>query len=63
MGDAGDLLARRTGSATTSRPCSGTDLVFIDPVSTGFSRGQGEKSAEFHGFGGDIDSVGEVIRL
>ena len=38
--------------------------MFIDPVSTGFSRAvKGEKSREFHGYGGDIESVGEVIRL
>jgi carboxypeptidase C (cathepsin A) len=41
-----------------------TDLVFIDPVSTGYSRAaKGEKSAEYHGYTGDIESVGEVIRL
>ncbi|MEU5691630.1 peptidase S10 [Actinosynnema sp. NPDC020468] len=41
-----------------------SDLVFIDPVSTGFSRAvKGEKAGEFHGFQGDLESVGEVIRL
>lgn len=41
-----------------------SDIVFIDPVSTGFSRAaKGEKPAEYHGFTGDIESVGEVIRL
>jgi carboxypeptidase C (cathepsin A) len=41
-----------------------SDLVFIDPVSTGYSRAlKGEKPKEFHGFGKDIASVGEVIRL
>jgi carboxypeptidase C (cathepsin A) len=41
-----------------------SDLVFIDPVSTGYSRAvTGEKSKEFHGYGGDLESVGEVIRL
>lgn len=41
-----------------------SDLVFIDPVSTGYSRAvTGEKPEEYHGFQGDIDSVGEVIRL
>lgn len=40
------------------------DLVFIDPVTTGFSRtAEGEKPAEFHGFTGDRDVVGEAIRL
>jgi carboxypeptidase C (cathepsin A) len=41
-----------------------TDLVFIDPVTTGFSRAApGEKEAEFHGFQGDLESVAEFIRL
>jgi carboxypeptidase C (cathepsin A) len=41
-----------------------TDLVFIDPVSTGFSRPvPGEKAKDFHGFTKDIESVGDFIRL
>ena len=41
-----------------------SDLVFIDPVSTGYSRAvKGEKPGEYHGYTGDIESVGEVIRL
>ncbi len=41
-----------------------TDLVFIDPVTTGFSRAApGEKEAQFHGFDGDLESVSEFIRL
>ncbi|HYS36699.1 MAG TPA: peptidase S10 [Pseudonocardiaceae bacterium] len=41
-----------------------SDLVFIDPVSTGYSRAvKGEKPGDYHGFTGDIESVGEVIRL
>ncbi len=41
-----------------------TDLVFIDPVSTGFSRAvPGEKPKEFHSFKKDIESVGDFIRL
>jgi carboxypeptidase C (cathepsin A) len=41
-----------------------TDLVFIDPVSTGFSRAvPGEDESEFHGFQRDIESVGDFIRL
>ncbi len=41
-----------------------TDLVFIDPVSTGFSRVlPGEKPKHFHGFKKDIESVGDFIRL
>ena len=41
-----------------------TDLVFIDPVGTGYSRVvDGEKSGEFHNYQRDLDSVGEFIRL
>lgn len=41
-----------------------SDLVFIDPVSTGYSRAvDGEKAKEYHGFAADIESIGEVIRL
>jgi len=40
------------------------DLVFIDPVSTGYSRAEEEKKAgEFHGFQGDLESMAEFIRL
>ncbi len=41
-----------------------TDLVFIDPVGTGFSRAAGENlDKKFWNFKGDIESVGEFIRL
>jgi carboxypeptidase C (cathepsin A) len=41
-----------------------SDLLFVDPVSTGFSRAvPGGKPADFHGFTGDLDAVAEVIRL
>jgi carboxypeptidase C (cathepsin A) len=41
-----------------------TDLVFIDPVSTGYSRAVvGEKAGQFHTFQRDIQSVGDFIRL
>src|SRR5436190_135649 len=41
-----------------------TDLVFIDPVTTGFSRAIPFKDAEkFHGVDADVQSVGEFIRL
>ncbi len=40
-----------------------TDLVFIDPVSTGYSRvPPGEEAQDYHGVEQDIESVGEVIR-
>jgi len=41
-----------------------TDLVFIDPMGTGYSRPvEGEKAKEWHGFKKDIESVGDFIRL
>ena len=41
-----------------------SDLVFIDPVSTGFSGGAaGQEAKQFHGFREDLESVGEFIRL
>ena len=41
-----------------------TDLVFIDPVSTGYSRAiPAEEAKQFHGVEQDIKSVGEFIRL
>ena len=41
-----------------------TDLVFIDPVATGFSRpAKDEKPEQFFGQSADIESVGDFIRL
>lgn len=41
-----------------------TDLVFVDPISTGYSRAlPGEDPKQFHGFEKDVESVGEFIRL
>jgi len=41
-----------------------SDLVFIDPVTTGYSRpATGEKPEQFHGLDEDIQSVGDFIRL
>jgi carboxypeptidase C (cathepsin A) len=41
-----------------------TDLVFIDPVGTGYSRAaKPELASKFFGVNGDIDSVGEFIRM
>src|SRR5215472_22228 len=41
-----------------------TDLVFIDPVSTGYSRAvPGEAPGQFHGIQQDVESVADFIRL
>jgi carboxypeptidase C (cathepsin A) len=65
MGDAGALLPPPYALGDNEETLlNHSDLVFIDPVSTGFSRAaKGEKPGPFHGFSGDIESVGELIRL
>ena len=41
-----------------------SDLVFIDPVGTGYSRMvDGEKVKEYHEYQRDLESVGEFVRL
>ncbi len=41
-----------------------TDLVFIDPIGTGFSRAaRPELAARYFGVNGDIESVGDFIRM
>ena len=41
-----------------------SDLVFIDPVSTGFSRSlPGEEAKQFHGYEKDIEYISEFIRV
>ncbi|GDY29898.1 S10 family peptidase [Gandjariella thermophila] len=64
-GDVGALTPPPYGLADNAETLlAHSDLVFIDPVSTGYSRTvKGEKPADFHGFQGDLESVGEVIRL
>ncbi len=65
MGDAGALLPPPYGLADNAETLlRHADLVFIDPVSTGYSRAiKGEKSKDYHGFTADIESIGELIRL
>jgi carboxypeptidase C (cathepsin A) len=41
-----------------------TDLIFIDPISTGFSKAvPGEDPKQFHGVDEDVQSIAEFIRL
>ncbi|WP_027480492.1 S10 family peptidase [Deinococcus pimensis] len=65
MGDAGNLLPPPYGLTENEHSLLDvTDLVFVDPVGTGFSRGvTGEKTKDFLGFRGDVESVGDFIRL
>jgi carboxypeptidase C (cathepsin A) len=64
-GDAGDLAPPPYG--LTDNPetlLRQSDLVFIDPVSTGYSRAvEGGTPGDFHGYQRDIESIAEVIRL
>ncbi|MGI8667945.1 MAG: S10 family peptidase [Jatrophihabitans sp.] len=65
MGDAGQLLPppyHLSDNAETM--LAHADLVFIDPVSTGYSRtAAGVKADEYHGYTRELESVGELIRL
>jgi carboxypeptidase C (cathepsin A) len=65
MGDAGSLKPPPYGLTDNHETLlAESDLVFIDPITTGYSRPvKGGKAKEFHGFTGDLESVGEVIRL
>ncbi|WP_237742788.1 S10 family peptidase [Actinopolymorpha alba] len=65
MGDAGALLPPPYALGPNPESLlEHSDLVFIDPVSTGYSRVvQNGKPADYHGFRGDLESVGELIRL
>lgn len=65
MGDAGALLGPPYKLVDNEfSMLDATDLVFIDPVSTGFSRAvPGEAPKQFHGVEEDIQSVGDFIRL
>ncbi|GAA3999612.1 peptidase S10 [Allokutzneria multivorans] len=64
-GDAGDLTPPPYGLTDNAETLlAHSDLVFIDPVSTGYSRAAaGEKPGEHHGYTGDLETVAEVIRL
>jgi carboxypeptidase C (cathepsin A) len=65
MGDAGALLPPPYKMVDNeSSLLDTTDMVFIDPVSTGYSRpAPGESPNQFHGVQEDIQSVGDFIRL
>src|SRR5271155_5633714 len=65
MGDAGALLPPPYKMVDNeSSLLDVTDLVFIDPVSTGYSRSApGESPDQFHGLREDVQSVGDFIRL
>lgn len=64
-GDVGDLVPPPYDLVDNAESLLAvSDLVFIDPVSTGYSRAvEGGKPGEYHGYQKDIESVGELIRL
>ncbi|SDN11254.1 S10 family peptidase [Allokutzneria albata] len=64
-GDAGELVPPPYGLTDNAETLlAHSDLVFIDPVSTGYSRATtGEKPGDHHGYTGDLETVAEVIRL
>ena len=65
MGDVGSLAAPPYGLTDNLETLlTVSDLVFIDPVTTGYSRlSTGRPAADYHGFSRDVESVGEFIRL
>ena len=65
MGDAGALLPPPYKLVDNDASLLDvSDLVFIDPVSTGYSRAvPGEAPKQFHGVQEDVESVAEFIRL
>jgi carboxypeptidase C (cathepsin A) len=64
-GDVDDLVPPPYGLEDNAESLlAHSDLVFIDPVATGYSRTvDGEESKDYLGFKGDIESVAEIIRL
>lgn len=65
MGDAGNLLPPPYKFVDNEASILDvTDIVFIDPVTTGYSRPvPGEADKQFHGVQEDVQSVGDFIRL
>ncbi|WP_328604343.1 peptidase S10 [Amycolatopsis sp. NBC_00345] len=64
-GDVDDLVPPPYGLEDNAESLlAHSDLVFIDPVATGYSRTvDGGESKDYLGFKGDIESVAEIIRL
>jgi len=65
MGDVGNLLRPPYKFVDNEASILDvTDIVFIDPVTTGYSRPvPGEADKQFHGVQEDVQSVGDFIRL
>ncbi|ADU48648.1 S10 family peptidase [Intrasporangium calvum] len=65
MGDVGALEPPPYGLVDNAESLLAVaDLVFVDPMSTGWSRAvEGGKPGDYHGFQRDVEHVGELIRL
>lgn len=64
LGPEGEMLPQTQLGESAGSWIDFTDLVFIDPVSTGYSRAaEGEDPKQFHGLTEDIQWVAEFIRL
>ena len=65
MGDAGALTPPPYGLTDNLESLLRvSDLVFIDPVTTGYSRtSEGHQADDYHGYTRDLESVAEFIRL
>jgi carboxypeptidase C (cathepsin A) len=65
MGDVGSLARPPYGLTDNLETLLRvSDLVFIDPVTTGYSRtSEGRRADDYHGYGRDLESVSEFIRL
>lgn len=66
LDDEGFLVLPPPGKLIDNKYCplDITDLVFVDPISTGYSRAvSDEDPKQFHGYEKDVETVGEFIRL
>lgn len=76
IGVLGPKIVKLSGDGTTAPPpplqlvdnplsiLDACDLVFVDPVSTGYSRAENEvKPGDFHGLNQDIESLGDFVRM
>jgi carboxypeptidase C (cathepsin A) len=65
MGDVGSLNPPPYGLTDNLQSLlQVSDLVFLDPVTTGYSRtSEGHQADDFHGFTRDLESVSEFVRV
>ena len=65
MGSRGEAVPPPASWSTNERSwLDETDLVFVDPMSTGFTRAaKGAEAKPFHGFTGDLESLADFIQL